>query len=577
MTFDELGLHPKLLKAIHSLGFTTPTPIQQAAIPSILGSRSDLVGLAQTGTGKTAAFGLPMLQLMNPKKPVAQGVVICPTRELCVQITADLKRFACYLKQMDIVAVYGGAGMANQIRQIKRGAQLLVATPGRLIDLMHRGVVSTSHIRFVVLDEADEMFTMGFQEDIDEILQRTPDTRRTWLFSATMPAAAERIAMTYMQDPIEVSMGQRNVGAENIEHIYYVIKEKDRYAALKRLIDFEPDIYGLVFCRTRAETRAVAEKLFQDGYNAEALHGDLSQDQRSRVMRGYRDRTLRILVATDVAARGIDVDDISHVIHYNLPDDTERYTHRSGRTARAGKSGLSLLLVNSREVHRLPAMEQRAGVRFGKGKIPQGRDICEKQLLTIVKKMAAVDVKHSDIASYLPLADKALGGLSKEELIQRFVSVEFNRFLNDYRNSHDLNVSSVKTEKKAGDLPEKSDKDVRRFFINIGRLDNINEGAIVRLVCDKTGIRSNKIGQIDLKREFSFFDVDKRVAGKVLNGLKNAKLDNRNVTIKPVGNSPMEGRRSFGKPISKKHSSRSNRRHRAQKRPAHRHADARRG
>ncbi|WP_419659169.1 DeaD: cold-shock DEAD box protein [Desulfosarcina variabilis str. Montpellier] len=577
MTFDELGLNPKLLKAVHSLGFTTPTPIQQAAIPDLLEGRSDLVGLAQTGTGKTAAFGLPILQLIDPRKAMAQGVVICPTRELCVQITADLKRLACYLKPLEIVPVYGGAGMANQIRQIKRGAQLIVATPGRLLDLMHRGVVPTSQIRFVVLDEADEMFTMGFQEDIDEILKQTPDTRRTWLFSATMPAAAERIAKTYMHDPIELSMGQRNMGAENIEHIYYVVKEKDRYIALKRLIDFEPDIYGLVFCRTRAETRTVAEKLSQEGYNAEALHGDLSQDQRNRVMRGFRDRTLHILVATDVAARGIDVEDISHVIHYNLPDDTERYTHRSGRTARAGKSGFSLMLVNSREVHRLPEIEHRAGVRLKRGEIPQGRDICEKQLLAIVKKMAAVEVKHSDIADYLPLVHKALGNFCKEELIQRFVSVEFNRFLNDYRDSSDLNVRTVKSKKSAWKSPEKADKNVQRFFINIGRLDNINEGAIVRWVCDKTGIRSKKIGQINLKREFSFFDVDKQVASKVLHGLKNTKLENRSVSIKPVENSPIESRRSYGKSISKKHSSRSNRRHRAQKRPAYRCADPRRG
>jgi ATP-dependent RNA helicase DeaD len=563
MTFDALGLYPELLKAIHSLGFTTPTPIQKAAISHILESPSDLVGLAQTGTGKTAAFGLPMLQLINPQEAVAQGVVICPTRELCVQISAELKRFACYLKQMEIVAVYGGADMADQIRRIKRGAQLLVATPGRLLDLMHRGVVSTSHIRFVVLDEADEMFSMGFQEDIDEILKRTPDTRRTWLFSATMPAAAERIAKTYMQEPIELSMGKRNLGAENIAHIYYVIKEKDRYAALKRLIDFEPDIYGLVFCRTRAETRAVADKLTQEGYQAEALHGDLSQDQRSRVMRGYRDRTLRVLVATDVAARGIDVEDISHVIHYNLPDDTERYTHRSGRTARAGKSGNSLILVNPREVNRLPEMERRAGVRFERRDIPQGRDICEKQLLTIVKKMVDVEVRHDDIAAYLPFAEKALKDVSKEELIQRLVSVQFNRFLDDYRDSHDLNVRSVKPKKRAGTMSEKVNRDVRRFFINIGRLDKINEGAIVRWVCDKTGIRSKRIGQINLKREFSFFDVDKQVAAKVLHGLKNAKLDNRTVTIKPVENPLNEKRQSPAKSISKYYSSPSNRRQRA--------------
>jgi ATP-dependent RNA helicase DeaD len=584
MTFDELGLRPELLKAVHSLGFTTPTPIQQAVIPTILKDRSDLVGLAQTGTGKTAAYGLPMLQLIDSKKAAPQGVVICPTRELCVQITTDITRFAGFLKKIKIAAVYGGADMADQIRKVKRGAQVIVATPGRLLDLMHRGVVSTSHIKFVVLDEADEMFSMGFVEDIDEILKQTPDTRRTWLFSATMPKAAERIAKTYMYEPLEVSIGKRNIGAENIEHIYYVIKEKDRYAALKRLIDFEPDIYGLIFCRTRAETRTVAEKLSKDGYNSEALHGDLSQEQRSRVMRGYRDRTLRILVATDVAARGIDVEDISHVIHYNLPDDTERYTHRSGRTARAGKSGFSLMLVNTREVKRLSELERKAGVRFERGEVPHGRDICEKQLMAMIKKMADVEVKHSDIASYLPLVQKALGSLSKEELIQRFVSMEFNRFLNYYRNSDDLNVrrpakpqKTAKKPSKEAKVTENREQDVRRFFINIGRLDNINEGAIVRWVCDKTGIRSKKIGQINLKREFSFFDVDKRVAGKVLHGLQNAKLDNRLVTIKPVEKTSKESKRTIAKPISKKHSSRTNRRHRAQKRSAHRHADPRRG
>ncbi len=566
MTFEELGLGPKLVKAIDLLGFTAPTPIQRAAIASVLDGRSDLVGLAQTGTGKTAAFGLPMLQLINSKKRAAQGMVICPTRELCLQITADLTRYARYLDQMNIAPVYGGADMADQIRRVKGGAQIIVATPGRLLDLMNRGVVGTTHIGFVVLDEADEMFSMGFQEDIDEILKNTPATRRTWLFSATMPKAAARIAKTYMQDPMEVTIGQRNTGAENIAHTYYVIKEKDRYAALKRLIDFEPDIYGLIFCRTRAETRTVAENLSKEGYNAEALHGDLSQEQRSRVMHGYRHRTLQLLVATDVAARGIDVEDISHVIHYNLPDDSERYTHRSGRTARAGKSGASLMLVNTREAKRLPELERRAGVRFTRGDIPQGRDICEKQMVAMANKMTEVEIHHEDIAPYLSLAQKVLGGLSKDELIQRVVSLEFNRFLNDYRHSRDLNARPKEQEKKAVKIPqkpEKTEKAVRRFFINIGRLDNINEGAIVRWVCDKSGIRSKKIGQIDLKREFSFFDVDKRVAGKVLQRLNNTKLENRIVTIKPVKDTPKESRRPLAKSISKKYSSRPRGRHRA--------------
>lgn len=536
MKFNDLGLNPNLMKAIESLGFEEPTPIQKAAIPKIMDGRSDLVGLAQTGTGKTAAFGLPMLHLMDAGVSVLQGLVICPTRELCLQITNDLTQYARYMENIQITAVYGGANMAEQIRKIKRGAQIVVATPGRLLDLLNRGVVPTPHIRFVVLDEADEMFSMGFQEDINDILKRTPETKQTWLFSATMPSAAARIAKTYMHDPVEVTVGRRNIGAENIHHACYVIKEKDRYPALKRLIDFEPDIYGLIFCRTREETRSVAEKLVKDGYNAEALHGDLSQEQRNQVMRKYRERTLQLLVATDVAARGIDVEDISHVIHYNLPDEPDRYTHRSGRTARAGKSGASMMLVNTREVRRVPELERRVKIQFTMGKIPQGREICEKQLLAMVNRMAAVDVNHNDIAPYLPSVYNAVADLTKEELIQRFVSMEFNRFLNYYRDTGDLNARSAPAAKPVKSSKRISSREAQRFFINIGRLDNINEGAIVRWVCEETGIRADKIGQIDLKREFSFFDVDKRVAQKVVKGLKNAKLDNRAINLQPVEN-----------------------------------------
>ncbi len=546
MKFDDLGLNPKLLQAIQTLGFIEPTAIQKAAIPKIMDGQSDLVGLAQTGTGKTAAFGLPMLHLMDTEAPRLQGLVICPTRELCLQITGDLTQYARYLPSVQVTAVYGGASMSEQIRKIKHGSQVIVATPGRLIDLMNRGTVNTTHIRFVVLDEADEMFSMGFQEDINDILKRTPETKRTWLFSATMPSSAARIAKTYMHDPVEVTVGKRNIGAENIRHTYYVIREVDRYAALKRLIDFEPQIYGLIFCRTRAETSSVAEKLLKDGYHAEALHGDLSQEQRNHVMRKYRDRTLQILVATDVAARGIDVEDITHVIHYNLPDESERYTHRSGRTARAGKSGVSLMLVNTREARRVPELERRAGMKFEKGKIPQGREICEKQLYAMVDKMVAVDVNQKEIAPYLPPVYQALESLSKEDLIQRFVSAEFNRFLDYYRAAGDLNAGSTRSsdntrsaDSTRSSAPKRSSKrtpaeDMQRFRIDIGRQNKINEGAIVRWVCDKAGIRSNKIGQIDLKGDFSFFDVDKRVAQKVFNSLKNSKLDDRPVTIQPA-------------------------------------------
>ena len=531
MDFNAFGLHPALLKSIQSMGFVEPTPIQQAAIPKIMNGNTDLVGMAQTGTGKTAAFGLPMLHLVQGETAVLQGLVICPTRELCLQITRDLTQYARHLEQVRITAVYGGADIYEQIRSIRRGSQIIVATPGRLLDLTNRKAVDITRVRIVVLDEADEMFSMGFQEDIDDILKRTPQDKRTWLFSATMPAAASRIARTYMRDPVEVTVGRANSGADNIEHTYYVIKEKDRYAALKRLIDFEPGIYGLIFCRTRAETATIAHSLAKDGYQAEALHGDMSQEQRTQVMRKFRERGLAILVATDVAARGIDVEDISHVIHYNLPDEDERYTHRSGRTARAGKSGASLMLVNTREARRLPELQRRAGIRFKTGNIPQGRDICEKQLLAMAHKMAAAQVNPDDIDAYLQPVYKALAGLTKEELIQRMVSAECNHFLNYYRSAGDLNASAKKHAPTAKSNKKMPDKNVQRFFINIGSLNRINEGAILRWVCDKTGIRSNKIGQIDLKGEFPFFDVEKSVAPQVIKRLKNAKLDNRTIHI----------------------------------------------
>jgi ATP-dependent RNA helicase DeaD len=559
MNFDDMGLNPELMKAIKSLGFEEPTPIQMAAIPEIMDGQTDLVGLAQTGTGKTAAYGLPMLHLIHAGKKVLQGLIICPTRELCVQIAKDLTRYAGYMKSIQIAAVYGGAGMAEQIREVKQGAQIVVATPGRLLDLMNRKAVTPKQIRFVVLDEADEMFSMGFQEDINEILMRTPETRRTWLFSATMPSAAAKIAKTYMNNPVEVTMGRRNISAEHILHTCYVIREKDRYAALKRLIDFEPDIYGLIFCRTRTETGAVAEKLVKDGYRAEAIHGDLSQEQRTRVMRKFRERSLQLLIATDVAARGIDVENISHVIHYNLPDEAERYTHRSGRTARAGKSGASMILVNTREAKRLADIERRAGIRFTIGKIPRGREICEKQLLAMVNRIVAVPVNPEEISPYLGPVYTLLGDLSPVELIQRFVSAQFNAFLEYYRNAPDLNAQTThvkdpgrsestgpsksftspsggfsnRSEKKPS--KRKSAREEQRFSINIGRKDNINEGAVVRWVCDKTGISSDRIGQIHLQNDITFFDVDRRVADQVVKRLKKAKLDNHSVIIEAVG------------------------------------------
>jgi ATP-dependent RNA helicase DeaD len=533
MTFEILGLNKELLKAVAALGFEQPTPIQEKTIAAILEGPCDLVGLAQTGTGKTAAFGLPLLQLIDFNARIPQALIICPTRELCLQIAGDLVQFARFLKKANIVSVYGGASISAQVDHLKRGAHIIVATPGRLLDLIRRKVVQSHHIRYCVLDEADEMLSMGFQKDIDDILKHTPEDKHTWLFSATMPPSIAHIAKKYMTDPAEISTGRRNNSADNIAHTCFVIREKDRYLALKRLIDYEPTIYGLIFCRTRKETRTVSEKLMKEGYNAEALHGDLSQEQRNHVMRKFRERTLQILVATDVAARGLDVDDITHVIHYNLPDEAERYTHRSGRTARAGKSGASMLLANTREARRIPELERRAGVRLKRGRVPKGHDVCEKQLYAMVHKMVNVEVNQKEIDPYLPPVYRTLGDLTKEELIQRFVSVEFNRFLDYYRDAGDLNTKRGQAAKPSEDKPKRPHHtDTRSFFISVGRRDNIREGAIVRLICDEAKVRSDKIGQIVLKKEFSFFDVDQRVAPKVLKALKGKMLDNRKIEIR---------------------------------------------
>ncbi len=527
MKFSSFDLKHEIIQAIEQLGFEYATQIQEKAIPLMLTGDTDVIGLAQTGTGKTAAFGLPLTQLIDFGSPTLQGLILCPTRELCLQITGDLKQFARYTLNARIAAVYGGADIRSQISQIKKGAQIIVATPGRLLDLINRKAVKLGAVVYVVLDEADEMLNMGFQEDIDDILKRTPSDKRTWLFSATMPSAAAKIADTYMIRPITITAGLRNKAAENISHDCYVVKEKDRYAALKRMIDYTPDIFGLIFCRTRKETQTVADRLMKDGYNAEALHGDLSQMQRDQVMKKFRERTLQLLVATDVAARGLDVDDITHVINYNLPDEPDRYTHRCGRTARAGKSGVSIVLVNTREVRRINALESQSGIQFAYKKIPSGRAVCEKQLFAMVERMVSAEVNNKEIDNYLPPVFETLSGLSKEELIRRFVSAEFNRFLDYYRGAEDINVKVKNRPTKADKADHRLAGNTQRFFINIGRLDKLKEGAIVRLVCDNSGISSKKLGRIELKREFSFFDVEKKVAKKVLKALRGVTLDGR--------------------------------------------------
>jgi ATP-dependent RNA helicase DeaD len=538
MTFEELGLKSEVLKSLKELGFEAPTPIQQKAIPHLLKEDSDFVGLAQTGTGKTAAFGLPLINNIDNNARAPQGLVICPTRELCLQIAKDLEIFAKYTN-VKIVAVYGGTDIRRQITDIKRGVSIIVATPGRLMDLIDRKAVSLSEVNYVVLDEADEMLNMGFKEDIDSILETTPDYKNVWLFSATMPAEVARIAKNYMDNPLEVSIGHKNQSNENIDHIYYVVKERDRYAAVKRLIDFNPDIYGLIFCRTRQETASVADKLAKEGYNAEPLHGDLSQAQRDRVMDRFRQKDLQVLVATDVAARGLDIDNITHVINYNLPDDIENYTHRSGRTARAGRKGESLVLINTREAGKIRAIERQMRTTFTLGTIPNATEICEIQLMKLIEKVIATEVKEADIEPFMPKVREALEGLTKEEVIKQFVSAEFNRFINYYEKAADLNAQAGKADRD--DREDRGPRRERRndgqelgktrFFVNLGKRDGLNPGGLLRLVCDATGLTSSNIGKIDLMPSFSFFEADDEYAEKILRKVNGANYEGNTVSI----------------------------------------------
>jgi ATP-dependent RNA helicase DeaD len=540
MTFSELGLRSEILKAVEDLGFTEPTPIQSEAIPAIISGEADMVGLAQTGTGKTAAFGLPLLNLINDSISITQGIVICPTRELCMQITNDLKNYSKYMRNVNVVAVYGGASIQNQERDIKRGAQIIVATPGRMIDLINRRVIKLGEVKFVVLDEADEMLNMGFQEDIDDILSHTPKEKHVWLFSATMPKEVAQISRKYLNNPVELTMGKKNMSAENITHKYFAVKERDRYVALKRIIDFYPEIFGLIFCRTKRETQDIAEKLIKDGYNCESLHGDLSQAQRDMVMKKFRERTIQILCATDVAARGIDVNDITHVINYNLPDDVENYTHRSGRTARAGKKGYSLVLVNTRETGRIRDIERIISKSFEVGRIPGGEEICDKQLMALLDKISNAPVNEKEIAPYITSAMEKLESLTKEEVIKKFISTEFNRFLEYYRGAGDLNadarVSSNRESYESGGKQQRgrqhdADGEFQRFFLNIGASAGINKGALLRKICDLGNVSSNEVGRIDMKDEFSFIEVKTDVSKAIFESFQNQEWEGKRLRI----------------------------------------------
>jgi ATP-dependent RNA helicase DeaD len=545
--FNELGIRHDIVNAITELGFEKPTPIQEGAIPLLLSGSNDFVGLAQTGTGKTAAFGLPLLELIDYSKNYPQALILCPTRELCLQISNDVKKYAKNLPNVNVVAVYGGAAIVNQLKEIKRGVQIVVATPGRMLDILNRKAIDFTQVRYVVLDEADEMLNMGFQDDINDILSTTPDEKKTWLFSATMPREVREIAKKYMTDPKELTMGKQNTGNVNIEHEFYTVKARDKYAAFKRIVDYNPEIFGIVFCRTKIETQEIAESLVKDGYNADSLHGDLSQQQRDKVMKRYRDRSLQLLIATDVAARGIDVQDVTHVINYSLPDEIENYTHRSGRTGRAGKTGISICIINSKETHKIRQIEKVIGKSFTKAEIPTGFDVVEKQLFGLVHKVHNVEVNDKQIDQYIPRIMAEFADLSKEDIIKRFASLEFNRFLDYYKNAPDLNATADDRGRDNDRAPRDSGNSAyTRLFINLGSVDDFTRGDLLGYICNNSGISGRNVGKIDMKGVFSFFEVENDQVEKVMSGFKSADFNGREVKIEVSGEAASSGERRGG-------------------------------
>jgi len=541
ITFETMGIIPELLKSISELEFEHPMPIQEKVIPVLLEKKEDLIGLAQTGTGKTAAFGLPLIQLADPDDTRTQVFILAPTRELCLQIANDLKNFAKYIPRLQIVAIYGGADIGRQIKALKKGAQIIVATPGRMNDLLNRrNKINLSSLQTVVLDEADEMLNMGFKEELDAILDQTPDSKNTLLFSATMPKEVLEISKNYMNNPSEITVGPRDSGAENIEHICYTVRSKDRYLALKRIMDYNPKIYGIIFCQTRIETKEIAEKLIQDGYNADALHGELSQVQREYIMHKFRIKNLQMLVATDVAARGLDVKDISHIINYNLPNENLIYTHRSGRTGRAGKKGISIAIVNLKEKHKIKEIESKLQKKFELKSIPSGKEICEKQLLNLVDKMEKVEVEHKKIDQFLPAVYEKLEWLSREELIKHFVSLEFNGFLDYYKDAEDLSAPEARDNRrksrKKGASDKRADNGVAekgftRFFINLGYKDSLTPQDLIGLINRCTRNKNIEIGRIDLMKKFSFFEIEQEYTSVILSSFKGIEYNNRQVIV----------------------------------------------
>lgn len=550
MTFEALGLDGRLVQATDALGFKQPTPIQEKAIPVLLSGTTDLVGLAQTGTGKTAAFGLPLLQLIDAKDRYPQALVVCPTRELCLQIVNEIELFKKFITGMHVVAVYGGTSIGAQIRELKRGVQIVVATPGRLIDLIERKAINLEQIKYVVLDEADEMLNMGFQDDIEFILQNTPNRESTWLFSATMPPEIRRVSKKYMKQPVEITVGRMNTANKNVDHQYYVTNAQHRYEALKRLIDFNPGIYGIIFTRTKADAQAIAEKLTREGYDIDALHGDLTQQQRDKVMGEFRDKTLQLLIATDVAARGIDVQGITHVINYELPDDVEVYTHRSGRTGRAGNTGICMSVIHSREIGKIRQIERIVQVPFHKLEIPAGKDVCRKQFYHFMDNLLQLDIEDDSYEPYIPMLEEKFSGVSKEEVLKRLAAHEFKRFLKYYENAEDLNVRERTREYRERDsrafmgrrdINRRQDTrrreyggnggDYTRLFVNLGTKDGFYKASFLQFILDMSDLKKDSLGRVDMKEMNSWIEVDKRSATQMIRSIDGKKYKGRSIRM----------------------------------------------
>ena len=548
-TFEELGVSPEIRRAIEEMGYENPMPVQEEVIPYLLGENNDVVALAQTGTGKTAAFGLPLLQQIDVKNRVPQSLILCPTRELCLQIAGDLNDYSKYIDGLKVLPVYGGSSIDSQIRSLKRGVHIIVATPGRLLDLMERKTVSLSTVHNIVMDEADEMLNMGFTDSINAILADIPKERNTLLFSATMSPEIARISKNYLQNAKEITIGRKNESTSNVKHVAYTVQAKDKYAALKRIVDYYPQIYGIIFCRTRKETQEIADKLMQEGYNADSLHGELSQAQRDAVMQKFRIRNLQLLVATDVAARGLDVDDLTHVINYGLPDDTESYTHRSGRTGRAGKTGTSIAIINLREKGKLREIERIIGKKFIAGEMPTGKQICEKQLIKVIDELEKVKVNEEEITDFMPEIYRKLEWLSKEDLIKRMVSHEFNRFLDYYRDREEIETPTDSRERNPRDSRERGSRKAApgftRLFINLGKMDSFFPSELISLLNSNTRGRI-ELGRIDLMKNFSFFEVEEKEAQNVVKALNRANWNGRKVSVEVAGEEAGEGRRGSG-------------------------------